>query len=214
MPRPNLPPRLDIPDLHPGQPLPALRSHLRQDPLRPAGRVDIGPDWIRREQGPADESVRLLRGVKVLDLDLDLVAVRVAVVHAAGHAVVDGPVGLDAEGRPEVLIHARHLREGREGEGEVFEAGDVLAGLGPRVGRHEDADAVVLVVVAEEGERRLLQDDLRVEQLQVEPDHRLVVRGRAAEDDVCQRDRTRAWDHLVVAFRCRRAIRSVCCGHW
>lgn len=190
-------PRFDIPDLRRREALLALGRHLAQNPLRPRGTVNVRADGVDLEDVAPDERVGLVGGVEVLDLDLDLVPLRVAVVHAAGHAVVDGPVRLEPYAL-HVGVRARHGRQVRKRPRHVLQPREVaLLGLGVR--RLQDADAVVLVVVAQEREVFLFEDDFRVEELLVEKDHLVVVLLRGAKHDVRQRDWAGAGAQLAVA---------------
>lgn len=60
-------------------------------------RIKFHADWIPRKSGPSHERVRLLAGLKTLDLKLHLIPIGVRVVHRHRDSVVNAPIGLDTQ---------------------------------------------------------------------------------------------------------------------
>jgi hypothetical protein len=115
-------------------------------------------------------------GVEVVDLRLDLVPVRVEVVHTRGRSVVDTPAGQDVVLLP-LRIRLQQFWQCFERECHVPQAGG--RGIFGCCARYSGySDAVVLVVVAQEPEFTIVENSSSAQKLLVIV-HHLVVLGRA-----------------------------------
>src|SRR3984957_16906845 len=123
------------------------------------------------------------RGVEIVEQQLDLVVVRVVVVHRRRHAVVDAAMRADALVLQLFVMVGQIL--GVEGEGDGGEA-DLAAGargltfrgrlVGERAGV-DKGDAVVLVVIADEGDELVLVEQFGAEHRAVPSYHLLAPIG-------------------------------------
>src|SRR4030095_1409042 len=113
------------------------------------------------------------------DLQLDPVAVRIAIVHGRGRPVIDAAKGHDTQRlEPHVVVEGRP--QGRGGEGAMVQARR-LGGVDEASGQYRSArgqwsgvdegDPMMLVVVGDEAETWVLVDDLRVERRAVPVAH-------------------------------------------
>src|ERR1700722_1950854 len=123
------------------------------------------------------------RGVEIVEQQFDLVVVWVVVVHRRRHAVVDAAMRADALVSQLLVMVGQHF--GIEGEGDVVEA-DLAAGarrlafgrrlFGKRAGV-DKGDAVVLVVIADEGDELVLVEQFGAEHRAVPSYHLLAPIG-------------------------------------
>lgn len=212
LPFPDLLSHFQISNLLGRQPFLAIRGRLAEYVLAPPIRVEIRAHRVRVVLFPGHEIVRLVRVVEIVHLQLDLVPVEVAVVHARRGAVVDAPQRQD-RGVAVLQVHVlvRECGERRVREGDVVQAGvrDVLW-FGDRVGRADDGDAVVFVVVRQKGQHGVLVHDVRVEQVAVELDHGFVVGRRGSKDDVREDPGCLADDGFTVLRS--SSLCPWCCG--
>jgi hypothetical protein len=109
------------------------------------------------------EGSGLVRRCEVVHLKLDAVGVRIAVVHRCRRAMVDAPERLDAAAF-QASIREEQLAQVAVREGRVVQADAQprFALLHPR--QRADGDAVMLVVVREEAEDRVLVYHPRLQQ--------------------------------------------------
>ena len=136
-----------------------------------AGGVDELADRIRGELGALAHVRAGLRPVaEVVDLQLDVVTVRVAVVVRERHAVVEAERRLDA-GLLESHVARVEILEGAVLERRVVQPGSrVLVGVVDEVGERGQRDAVIGLVVGDPGPESVLEQDLRSEQRRVPVD--------------------------------------------
>ena len=136
----------------PGTYLPAfLQVTLLLAP--PQGRdqllgVKVGADRVLAKVGAPHKGRGLIHRVKVINLRLQHVPVRVLVVDAGRRPVIHAPHGIDAEGFA-LPVRQREVGQGAEREGDVLQAAAV-GDLGRRAWDPDQGDSVVLFVVGDE----------------------------------------------------------------
>lgn len=121
------------------------------------------------------------RIVEVIDLRLNHVAVRVAVVDGSRGPVVDGPQ------RQDVLLLSLSVRQ-QEGGQRIESKGDMLQPTGRLLlwlsaWGADQCDAMVLLVIGNERDEVVLVDDLASEECRVVGNHLLQIVG--SEHNVC-----------------------------
>jgi len=130
---------------------------------------------------------------KGIDLQLHLIAVGIGVVHRHRHAVMDAPIGQDALVL-ELDVVLDQVVDAAVGVGDVVDADraprTVMAGVRRHYSQVDQRHAVMLVVVGEKRQYRILVLDLAVEHRLIPSDHLVELTG--AIDDMDETGRTDA----------------------
>ena len=142
-------------------------------------RVELHADLVRVEVALREPFVAGFHGIEDVHLKLHLVVVWIAVVHGEREAVVDAPIGLDAQPR-QAFVGGEEIVQGAVGIGAVVHPGGA-GGAILQAGHVDDGDAVMLVIKGEEGEHRRGRHHLRLQHLAMPLDH-LGIARRAIDD--------------------------------
>src|SRR6266540_138851 len=139
-------------------------------------RIELDPDRVPVERGREHPRLAFLGRREVIDLELDAIAVRIAIVHRRRGTVVDAEeradaLVLDAPVVVEVVAH-RAERERDVVQARLIarlhhERGAGLGVAGRQRSEVEEGDAMMLLVVRHEGQVRVLVDH-------ASPEHRAI----------------------------------------
>ena len=172
------------------QPLPDDRSLLdlrlvfsAANPSKPFIDVDIHANWVPSILLTGHKVAGLRRGRKVVHLQLELVAVRVKVVHAGADSVVDGPVRENAT-RLLLLVAGRQVCQTVQRKRDMVDSRRSLPVFDVSMSRIVyDHEAVVLVIVGDKGCLFVAENGAAAEKVQVPLYHllKLVWGGAKAE---------------------------------
>ena len=143
-------------------------------------RINISPDRILLEEFGSHELIRLLDRIKVIDLSLNRIPIRVFVVNTSRRAMVDTPGRLDIK-LPSQLPGFEETPEVRVGKGHMVHS---RSGVRVRVRALvvDNSDAVMFLVIAEESNEVVFEHSLRAQECGPKFHHDFDV-GRS-EDDV------------------------------
>ena len=131
---------------------------------------------------------------EVVHLRLDLIAVRIGIIHTCCHTVVDAPGRMNAESLP-LQIRDTELGQIVVGEGDVCQADRVccvtISVQCPWTAC--DGNAVVLIVISYEADGFIAPDNMAAQERDIPVDHGLVLLGFGSQDHVAQAFRWYYW---------------------
>ena len=156
------------------------------DPLQQLLRIEIRTHRIPLKRLTTNKLIRPFHRLEIIHLRLEPVPVWIGVVHTRRRPMIHAPYRHDSM-RFSLLVRRGEIVEIAEGEGNVLEASSGHRG-GGQIAKGDDGDAVMLVVVGEEGGARVFKLHGGAEESLVELDHGSEVGVRGSEDDVSELD--------------------------
>lgn len=154
------------------------------NPPKPLINVNVHANRVPRILPTGHKVEGLLRGREVIHLQLELIAVRVRVLHAGADAVVDGPVRENAA-HFLLLVSSGQVRQAVDRKGNMIDGCRRLPVLDRSVaGVVDDHETVVLIAVGDKDRFFVAEDNAANEEVQVPLHHLLEILGGRANAKV------------------------------